>query len=137
VGAGGRYDGLIELLGGRPTPGVGFGSGIERIIINMKRQDASIPDLSRPAVYIAHTTYAAAVQALRIARSLRLSGAGAIVGSGRSLKSQLRHAGTMGVPLAAIIGDRELADGNVTLRDMQTGDQRTVPFADLPKSLTK
>jgi histidyl-tRNA synthetase len=136
VGAGGRYDGLIELLGGRPTPGVGFGSGIERIIINMKRQDASVPDLARPAVYIAHTTDAAAVQALRVARSLRLSGAGAIVGSGRSLKSQLRQAGTMGVPLAAIIGDRELADGNVTLRDMQTGDQRSIPFADLPNSLT-
>ncbi len=127
VGAGGRYDGLIELLGGKPTPGVGFGTGLERIIINLKREDITIPPIEAPRVYIAHTSEAARIAALRLSRRLHQRDIGAVLGGAeRSLKAQLRHAGGLGVRYAAIVGDQELARGEVTLKDMRDGEQRSV-----------
>ena len=127
VGAGGRYDGLIELLGGQPTPGIGFGTGIERIILNLKRQDAPVAELDGPRVYVAHTSEAARAPALRVAHRLRDGGVATVVGGGgRSLKAQLRHAGGLGARYVAILGDRELAQGEVTLKDMRDGSQRSL-----------
>ncbi len=136
VGAGGRYDGLIELLGGQSTPGVGFGSGIERIIINLKRQQAAVPPLEPPRVYVAYVRdknpFAEVnaifrLAALQLARRLRNAGVCTIASSGeRSLKAQLRHADALGARYAAIIGEAELAEGIVTLRDMRTSAQRAV-----------
>jgi histidyl-tRNA synthetase len=127
VGAGGRYDGLIELLGGKATPGIGFGSGIERIIINLKRQNVAVPSVEGPRVYVAHTSAATQTAALRLAHRLRDGGVNAVAGSGgRSLKSQLRHAGALGARYAAILGEQELAKGEVTLRDLASGEQRSV-----------
>jgi histidyl-tRNA synthetase len=127
VGGGGRYDGLIELLGGPPTPGAGFGSGIERIILNLKRQEAPVPEVQGPAVYVAHMSDAATQAALRLAGQLRGHGAGAVVGTpGRSLKAQLRHADALGARFVAILGERELEAGEVSLRDMRDHQQRTV-----------
>ncbi len=132
IGGGGRYDGLIELLGGRSTPGIGFGSGLERIIINLKRQNAPIPEIAAPRVYVAHLSEAAQGAALGIARELRRGDVAAVVGgAGRSLKAQLRHADGLGARYAAILGDKELASGEVTLRDMANGEQRSVANADL------
>jgi histidyl-tRNA synthetase len=132
VGGGGRYDGLIELLGGRPTPGVGFGSGIERMIINMKRRGAPVPPAEGPRVYVAHVSEGAQAAALRLARRLRERDVSAVVGSGaRSLKAQLRHADALGARYAAILGEAELARGEVTLRDLQDGSQRSVAEGDL------
>ncbi len=128
VGGGGRYDGLIELLGGTPTPGIGFGTGIERIVLNLKRQEAAVPEVEATQVYVAHTSEAGKASALVLARRLRAAGVSAVVGGGgRSLKSQLRHADTLGVRHVAILGERELAQGEVTLRDMRDGQQRSVP----------
>ncbi len=137
AGGGGRYDGLIELLGGRPTPGTGFGSGIERLIINIKRQSASsVPAVEPPRVYLAHTSDAARAAALRLARSLREREIAAVVGgAGRSLKAQLRHADALGARYAAILGDQELARGEVTLRNMQGGEQRSVAEDDVPAAV--
>ncbi|MCH8025815.1 MAG: histidine--tRNA ligase [Chloroflexi bacterium] len=132
IGAGGRYDGLIELLGGKPTPGTGFGSGIERIILNLKRQNVPVPALPAVRVYVAHLSEAAQRAALRLARSLREGDVAAVVGGGgRSLKAQLRHADALHVRYAAILGDQELAKGEVTLRDMANGEQRSLPESDL------
>jgi histidyl-tRNA synthetase len=132
VGAGGRYDGLIELLGGRPTPGVGFGSGIERIIINLKRQGAPAPPVDPPRVYVAHASERGATAALRLARRLRDAGVSAVVGSGgRSLKSQLRHADATGALYVAILGEQELAKGEVALKDLRGGEQRSVTDDDV------
>ncbi len=135
VGGGGRYDGLIELLGGRPTPGVGFGSGIERIVLNLKRQEAAVPPVDGPRVYVAHTSEAAQQAALRLARRLRESDVSVVVGGGRSLRAQLRHADALGARYAAILGDQELAKGEVTLRDMRDGEQRSVAEEDLPRAV--
>jgi len=126
VGGGGRYDGLIELLGGHPAPGIGFGSGIERIILNLKRQEAPVPPVEPLRVYVAHTSDATQAAALRLARRLRASGTSAVVGGGRSLKAQLRHADALGARYAAILGEQELSKGEVTLRDLSNGEQRSV-----------
>lgn len=138
VGGGGRYDGLIELLGGPPTPGTGFGSGIERIILNLKRQEAPVPPVEAPLVYVAHTSEAAQAAALRLARRLRGQGLSVVVGSaGRSLKAQLRHADALRCRYVVILGERELAAGKVTLRDMRDGQQRSMAEDRVPAAVAE
>jgi histidyl-tRNA synthetase len=125
VGGGGRYDGLIELLGGPPTPGTGFGTGFERIILNLKRQGMEPPGDTRPLVYVAHQSQGARQEALRLASVLRRQGVPAIVAVGeRSLKSQMRQADGLGVAYTVILGQREIAAGTVVLRSMADGSQR-------------
>jgi histidyl-tRNA synthetase len=132
IGGGGRYDGLIELLGGQPTPGIGFGTGIERIIINMKRQEVLVPAPDQIEVYVAIQTPEARVAAFRLASELRRAGIPATAGaSGRSLKSQMRHAGALGASYVAIIGERELREDSVTLKRLDTGEQEMVAMADV------
>ena len=133
VGGGGRYDGLIQELGGKPTPGIGFATGIERIIINLKRQEIAVPDWQRPQVYVAFQVAAARGQAFRLASELRRQGIAAVVAVGqRSLKAQMRQADALGAAYAAIIGQRELKDGTVAVRRLADGQQETVPLAALP-----
>lgn len=138
IGGGGRYDGLIEQLGGRPTPGIGFGSGIERIILNLKRQGVTPQQQPAARVYVASQTPAARTAAFRLASDLRRAGIPAVAGSpGRSLKAQMRHAGAIGAAYAAILGERELADGTATLKRLDTGQQETVPLRDVPGHLAR
>jgi histidyl-tRNA synthetase len=132
VGSGGRYDGLAELLGGPPTPGIGFGTGFERIIINLKRQEVAVPPAGDPDLFVAHLTPAAADEALRLAAAVRAEGLAVIVGNaGRSLKSQLRHADAKRARWCAIIGANELAAGEVTLRDLRDHREQRVRPADV------
>jgi histidyl-tRNA synthetase len=132
IGGGGRYDGLIELLGGRPTPGVGFATGIERVILNLKRQGMLVPGQRTPRVYVAVQSSAARVPAFHLASDLRRAGIAALVGAGeRSLKAQMRQADALGARYVAILGERELADGSVTLKDLATGNQETPPLSDV------
>ncbi len=132
IGGGGRYDGLIEQLGGRPTPGIGFGTGIERIILNLKRQEVSVPQPDPVQVLVAYTIPAARIEAFRLASELRRAGIAATASTGeRSLKAQMRHADGIGARFAAIIGERELAEGMVTLKRLDTGDQELVAMADV------
>lgn len=136
IGGGGRYDGLIEQLGGPPTPGIGFGSGIERIIINLKRQQVAVPPPARPQVYVAYQTPAARTQAYKLASDLRREGVSAVTASGqRSLKAQMRHADAIGAAYAAIIGERELQQGAVTLRRLADGRQETLATEQARESL--
>jgi len=136
LGGGGRYDDLIEELGGKPTPAIGFAAGIERIILNLKRQNISIPALPRPRVFIAYVGDEAKDKAVKLASTLRKNGIGVIeaVGS-KSLKAQLRQANTLGVHHTVIIGDEEVKAGTVILRDMTTAQQKTVPVTQLEKLL--
>ena len=128
IGGGGRYDGLIELLGGRPTPAVGFATGVERIILNLKAQGIQPPPLPAPATFVAFAADGAATPAFALAHELRRAGIGTqLAVGGHSLKSQLRLAGRLGVRYVAILGEDELARGTVTLRDMAANAQRTVP----------
>ena len=132
LGGGGRYDDLIEELGGKPTPAIGFATGIERIILNLKKQNVPIPPLPRPQVFIAYVGDDARDEAIKLAATLRKSGIGVIAAIGnRSLKAQLRQANTRGAHYTVIIGEQEIKTGTVVLRDMTTAQQKTIPSTEL------
>jgi len=129
---GGRYDDLIEELGGKPTPAIGFAMGIERIILNLKQQAIPIPPLPRPQVFIANIGDEARDEAIKLASRLRQSGVGIIVATGnKSLKAQLRQANNLGVRYAVIIGEEEVKSGTASFRDMTTAEQKTVTASQL------
>ncbi len=129
LGGGGRYDGLIEELGGKPTPAIGFASGIERIIINLKKQNVPVPELNLPSVFIAYLGDAAKSAAIKLASDLRLSGIGAVLSMGeRSMKAQLRQANNLSMEHALIIGEDEIKNGTVMLRNMKEGGQESIPL---------
>lgn len=136
LGGGGRYDDLIEELGGKPTPAIGFASGIERIILNLKKQDISVPALPSPQLFIAYVGDAARDEAIKLASRLRQSSIGVIgaVGS-KSLKAQLRQANALHVRYTVIIGEDEVKAGTVVLRDMTTAQQKTIPLDQLEEEL--
>jgi len=133
VCGGGRYDDLIEELGGRPTPAIGFAIGMERIILNLKAQSVPVPPLPGPLVFIAHQGDKARNESVRLASRLRQAGIGVIMATGnRSLKAQLRQANNLGAQHAIIIGDEEVERETVSLRDMTTSAQKTVKMSVLP-----
>ena len=128
---GGRYDGLIEQLGGRATPGIGFGSGIERLTLNLKRAEVEVPDLVRPEYMVINVGQGARPFALELAAKIRRSGAGAILGNGsRALRGQMRQANALGVAYAVVVGDDEIQRGEVMLRNMADSSQTTVKTDD-------
>jgi histidyl-tRNA synthetase len=128
LGGGGRYDGLAEVLGGRATPGVGWAGGIERIILELKDQQAPVPPANRPCVYFAYQTDAGKRQAFQLAERLRAAGMSADVAFGdRKLGKQLGSADRTGAQLAVILGEDELANHTITLKDLRTGEQKTIP----------
>ena len=128
---GGRYDGLAEALGGPRTPGVGFGSGMERIILSMMSQGIRVPDIPSPQVAIAYLGTEAKKKALDLLTDLRSAGIGSILAFGdRSLKAQLRQANRAGATLAIIVGDEEIARGQLVLRDMRQAMQEEIPASD-------
>ncbi|MBI2850234.1 MAG: histidine--tRNA ligase [Chloroflexi bacterium] len=136
LGGGGRYDGLIEELGGKPTAAVGFGLGIDRIILQLKEQKIDVSPLAKPRVFVAFLGDAARDEAIKLAASLRRNGIGVIQAIGsRSLKAQLRQANSLAISRAVIIGEEELKAGTVILRDMTSASQQTVPIARLPELL--
>jgi len=132
LGGGGRYDDLIEELGGKPTPAIGLAAGMERIILNLKKQAVSIPPLPRPQVFIAHIGNEAKDEAIKLAATLRRDGIGVIEAIGnKSLKAQLRQANTLSARHTVIIGEQEIKTGTVILRDMTTSQQETIPPSQL------
>ena len=136
LGGGGRYDGLIEELGGKPTPALGFAIGIERIILNLKKQSVPIPPLPRPQVFIAYIGDEAKAETIKLAASLRRAGIGVIGATGnKSLKAQLRQANTLGARYTVIIGEQEVKSEAVILRDMTTAQQKTISLAQLEEEL--
>jgi len=138
VCGGGRYDGLAEVLGGPPTPGVGFASGLERIVLTMKHQRVQVPTLSSPQVLIAHVGKQARLIGVKLASDLRAAGIGALVSFGkRSLKAQLRQANRQGVAFTLIIGERETKAGQVTMRDMAQGEQHPVALEEVTNWLSQ
>jgi histidyl-tRNA synthetase len=132
VCGGGRYDGLAEAIGGPPTPGVGFGSGIERIVLAMKGFGAEVPPLPNPPVFVAHLGPQAKQEAVRLVSALRAAGVGAWLAFGeRGLKSQLREAGKREARYVILLGENELAAGSATVRDMEAGEQTDVAVSEL------
>ncbi len=131
IGGGGRYDGLIEILGGPRTPGMGFGSGIERIILEMQKNGVVFEASSGIEVYIVHRTEGSPPLAFRLAAELRKRGIGTVVGeSGRSFKAQMRAANGSGAATAIILGDDEVASGTATIKDLRgESEQRVLALA--------
>jgi histidyl-tRNA synthetase len=124
---GGRYDGLMQELGGRPTPGVGFGMGAERVIASLMRQEIPVAEESGPRVMVAHVGEDARRAALGLASELRKEGVSAVLGpADRALRSQLRYASRIDATHAIILGDDELKKKTVVLRDLGLGEQEEV-----------
>jgi histidyl-tRNA synthetase len=125
IGGGGRYDGLAELLGGRPTPGIGFGAGMERIIDVMKEQHVEVPADPPPLVYVAYVGAAAKAEATRLTAELRQMGIATTLSFGdRTLKAQMKQANASGARYVFVLGEEELARGEVAVRmDRDEGRQ--------------
>ena len=130
LGGGGRYDGLAEVLGGRPTPAVGVALGVERLIDILAEQGNPLKGpVTTPQVFIAQLGFLAKKKALRLMADLQTSGILVATAFDRdSLKSQLKAADRLKVPLALIIGQREVIEETVILRDMADGTQEMVSF---------
>ncbi|HNT74202.1 MAG TPA: histidine--tRNA ligase [Anaerolineae bacterium] len=137
VCGGGRYDGLIELLGGHPTPGVGFAAGMERAVMVMQAQHIAVPPLPAPLVFIAFLGDATARHAAQLLRALRQAGLGAQIAMGGSLRSQLRQADKSAARFTLIVGEDEIAQDVVTLRDMATGEQETAPLNGVAQTIVE
>ena len=134
---GGRYDGLIEQLGGRSTPGIGYGMGLERVIQNVKSQNVQLDGSERTRVMVVHLGDAAKTAGVRIASDLRSAGIAATLAPPRGLRAQLRYASNSGATHALIIGDDELANGVAALRDLSNSTQEGVPLATIVDTLSQ
>jgi len=133
---GGRYDGLIEELGGRPTPGIGFGSGIERIALAMQQIGLPAPEDPSPGVMVAYLGETAKLAALCLIEELRAADVGALLAFGdRSLKAQLKSADKAKVAYAVILGEEELRAGRAVIREMTSSQQTEVPLGEVVRWL--
>ena len=137
LGGGGRYDGLIEQIGGRSTPAVGLAFGLERVIDLMKSAKVS-PEASRPEVFLAQLGEEAAKHAFSLFEKLRRADFRVVANFAReSLKGQLELANKLGVVFAVILGQKELLDGTVIIRDMENGIQEVVDLNKICDELGK
>ncbi|HEY4189889.1 MAG TPA: histidine--tRNA ligase [Candidatus Limnocylindrales bacterium] len=139
IGGGGRYDGLIELLGGRPTPGIGFGIGLDRLLLALAETGAEDAGAGEPApvAVVVGADPDDTVTRLRIATELRGAGIAARAELGRrKLGKQLEAAARDQAHFAVIVGD-ELATGEVGLRDLPAGTQKQVPLAGLGREIAR
>jgi histidyl-tRNA synthetase len=139
IGGGGRYDGLVELLGGPPTPGIGFGTGIERIILEMQKNGVTFEPSPAAEAFIVRRGEGTATAAIQLATALRDLGVATVVGEGqRSFKAQLRSANAAGARIALILGEDELAKGVVLLKPLAgEGEQEPKPLAAAPAEVAR
>ncbi|PIT90285.1 MAG: histidine--tRNA ligase [Candidatus Komeilibacteria bacterium CG10_big_fil_rev_8_21_14_0_10_41_13] len=129
LGGGGRYDGLFELLGGQPTPAIGFASGVERLINQIKENDCRVDDQEQPKIFLAQLGPEARKKALRLFENLSEEGIKVSESFSKSgLKQQLELANKFGVHFTLIIGQKEIVDNTVMIRDMENGIQEVVDF---------
>jgi histidyl-tRNA synthetase len=136
IGGGGRYDGLVELLGGKSTPGIGFGIGLDRVLLALDAAKVAAAEAT-PVAVVVGSDPSDTLTRLRIATSLRDAGLAARAELGeRKLGKQLEAAARDGAHFAVIIGD-ELSGGHVQLRDLEAGTQRAVPVASLARELER
>ncbi len=138
VCGGGRYDGLIEEFGGKPTPGIGFGLGIERLLLEMDSQNITVPMPEPPDIFIGVIGEKAGKYAEVLALKLRASGITChkdIIG--RSVKAQMKYANKLNARHVVILGDDEIKKGKVELKNMDTGEVREIHIDTLPDRLLK
>lgn len=137
LGGGGRYDGLVELLGGRPIPAIGFALGLDRVLLALEETGAPAVKEPAPLAFVVGADPADTATRLSVAALLRGEGLSVRVElAPRKLGRQLESASREHAHFAVIIGD-ELADGNVQLKDLEAGTQRLVPLAELARDLAR
>lgn len=129
---GGRYDGLAEDLGSsEPLPGIGWGCGLERVVLAAELGGTLLPQLARVRVFVVVAGDDLRAEGFALASELRRAGVATDLAPGRSLKAQFKSADRSGAALAVVVGRRELDTGAVTVRDLATGEQRAVPRVDV------
>jgi len=137
IGGAGRYDYLVEELGGQPTPGIGFALGVDRIILALEAQNVEIPIQSPVVVYIAVLGDEAMPVAFQLAQNLRYSGIRAdLEYTARSLKAQMKTANKLDAQYVVMIGEDEIKAKSATVREMGSGDQQSVAFNQLAETLS-
>lgn len=131
VCGGGRYDGLIEQLGGQHTPALGFGMGLERLLLLMEKQNCDYLSPKKCDIYFAVMGEAALEKAMQLSKSLREYGYYAEYDMmGRSLKAQMKYANKIGAVFTVVIGDNEIADGKAKVKDMDSGEETLLDLDD-------
>lgn len=127
VCGGGRYDGLIEELGGQHTPSLGFGMGLERLQLVMEAQGCEFPEPSRPDLFIVAMGDKATLKAVEIAKDMRDEGYSVVYDlNGRSLRAQMKYADKINAKYNVVIGDNEVDTKSAVLKDMATGEQSDI-----------
>lgn len=135
---GGRYDHLVEEIGGPSIPGVGFGLGKERLLLLMEQNDIMLDDPNIPDLSISFIGDRARLYALGLAHNLRTSGNSVAIDTlNRNLKGQMKYANKLATRYSVVIGDDEIEKGVVTLKDMKSGEQKEVNASDLTKEIKK
>lgn len=131
VCGGGRYDGLIEQLGGAPTPALGFAMGIERLIMTMESQGCDFIEPKKCALYIAAMDDTAMEKAIVLTKMLRDDGIWAEYDlAGRGLKAQMKYANKLGADFLMVLGSNEIESGKANLKNMETGEQTEISLGD-------
>lgn len=132
VAGGGRYDGLIEEMGGSPTSAVGFATGLERLLLALESQNL-LPEKNRSVdAYVVALGEAAQSEGFKLLNNLRKAGLSAAMDfAGRSMKAQMKQANKLGARYALILGDDEIAEGVVMLRSMSDSQQEKVALAEV------
>lgn len=126
---GGRYDGLVEELGGKPTPALGFGMGIERFLLLLSAQGIELPKPASCDLYIGSIGAPAGEKAMLLADRLRTEGFSVQFDvMERSVKAQMKYANKLGAKMSMILGDNELVTGKANVKDMATGEQKEIAF---------
>lgn len=127
VCGGGRYDGLIDELGGQHTPSLGFGMGLERLQLVMEAQGCEFPEPSRPDLFIVAMGDKATLKAVEIAKDMRDEGYSVVYDlNGRSLRAQMKYADKINAKYNVVIGDNEVDTKSAVLKDMATGEQSNI-----------
>lgn len=131
VCGGGRYDGLLEELGGKPMPACGFGLGLERLRLLMEAQNAAFPEAKRCDLFVASMGEAASYRAAALCEALRGEGLAAQFDTvGRGLKAQMKYADKLGAAYTVVLGDAELESGEAALKNMRSGETQTLSLDD-------
>ena len=127
VCGGGRYDGLVEELGGQHTPSLGFGMGIERLMLLMEAQGCEFPEVEKPDLFIVALGEKATLKAVEIAKDMREEGFSALLDlNQRSVRAQMKYADKLGAKFNVVIGDNEVEAKIAKLKNMQTGEETEI-----------
>lgn len=127
VAAGGRYDGLVDELGGQKTPSLGFAMGLERIMLLMEAQNAPFPDANVPDLFVVALGDKATLKAIEIVKDMRAEGFTALMDlNQRSVRAQMKYADKLGAKFNIVIGDNEVENGTAKLKNMNTGEETDI-----------